>query len=54
MAEAGDAGQTQCGYCFLQEGLEDPKSLPCGHVHCLLCLNGDFGVNNMLRCPWCG
>jgi len=54
MAETGAAGQTQCGFCFLQEGLEDPKSLPCCHVHCLPCLNGDFGVHNMLRCPWCG
>jgi len=52
MAEAA-VEKVVCGFCLLEEGLENPKCLPCGHVHCLLCLTRNVDVNDMVRCPWC-
>jgi len=47
------AEEVECGFCLLKEGLENPKCLPCDHVHCLLCLTCNVDVNDMIRCPWC-
>jgi len=52
MAEAA-VEKVVCGFCLLEEGLENPKCLPCSHVHCLLCLTRNVDVNGMIRCPWC-
>jgi len=53
MAEGGE-NQIECGFCVGRlEDLEDPKSLPCGHIHCLRCLTGSFEVSRIVRCPFC-
>ena len=46
--------EDQCGYC-LESGTRrvDPRSLPCGHSFCLLCLTDDFARINAVRCPVC-
>ncbi|KAF6027114.1 hypothetical protein EB796_014570 [Bugula neritina] len=41
-----DSAEVECGFCLLKEGLENPKSLPCGHVHCLPCLTA-LGAGNL-------
>ncbi|XP_067940914.1 uncharacterized protein [Watersipora subatra] len=45
-----------CGYCMLEfKNMVDPRRLPCGHIFCLGCLQGDFsagGVNT--KCNQCG
>jgi len=45
MAEA-ELREIECGFCLLKEGLENPKSLPCGHIHCLVCLTKNVDVND--------
>jgi len=53
MAEA-TVEQVECGFCVTRlEDLEDSRSLPCSHVHCLRCLLGNFEVNKIVRCPFC-
>jgi len=52
MAEA-ESKEVECGFCLLREGLESPKSLPCGHSHCSVCLTKNVDVNDLIRCPWC-
>jgi len=52
MAEA-KPGEIECGFCLLTEGLENPKCLPCGHVHCLVCLTRNINIDGLMRCPWC-
>jgi len=53
MAEGGD-NQIECGFCVGKLGdLEDSRSLPCGHIHCLRCLTGSFEVSRIVRCPFC-
>jgi len=55
MAEA-ELREIECGFCLLKEGLENPKSLPCGHIHCLVCLtillfNTDINVFEYIYLP---
>jgi len=53
MAKAKD-NQIECGFCLGKvEDLEDPRSLPCGHMHCLACLTESFEVSKIVRCPFC-
>jgi len=53
MAEGRD-NQIECGFCIGRlENLQDPKFLPCGHIHCLRCLTGSFEVSKIVRCPFC-
>ena len=44
----------ECGFCLRQdEALEEPKLLPCGHVHCLPCLTGARETRKIVQCPDC-
>ena len=53
MAEAA-VKQVECGFCLKKtEALENPKSLPCKHVHCLSCLVDNYDINKIVRCPFC-
>ena len=53
MAESTDTS-IKCGFCLRKdEALEDPKSLPCSHVHCLRCLMDNYDVHKIVRCPFC-
>ena len=43
-----------CGFCLKRnEDLEEPKILPCGHIHCSSCLQGCLDVKKILECPDC-
>ena len=53
MAEAS-CTEVQCGFCLRKdEALEEPKSLPCNHVHCLVCLTENYDLHGIFRCPFC-
>ena len=44
----------ECGFCLRRnEQLEEPKRLPCGHIHCSSCLQGFLDVKKILKCPDC-
>ncbi|XP_067929518.1 uncharacterized protein [Watersipora subatra] len=44
----------ECGYCMMEgDQLIDPRTLPCQHIHCYLCLVGDFDNNRIVRCGKC-
>ena len=42
----------ECGFCLRKnEALEQPKVLPCTHVHCLGCLTAYYDINHIVQCP---
>ena len=42
----------ECGFCLRKnEALEQPKVLPCTHVHCLGCLTAYYDINHVVQCP---
>lgn len=42
----------ECGYCLRRnEALDQPKVLPCTHVHCFKCLRADYEINHLVECP---
>ena len=42
----------ECGFCLSKnEDVEEPKQLPCSHIHCLGCLTGFYEVYNIIQCP---
>ena len=46
------ATNVECGICSRRnEALEQPKILPCTHVHCLECLTAYSDINHMVQCP---
>ncbi|XP_067949344.1 transcription intermediary factor 1-beta-like isoform X3 [Watersipora subatra] len=45
------SAEMKCGFCMRKNNtMEDPKVLPCNHVHCFGCLSS-FEVNHKLQCP---
>ena len=49
-----DENSIECEVCYnnYNETTRRPKSLPCGHTFCCLCLTTDF-VNGRRKCPTC-
>ena len=46
--------ETTCGYCLRRnENLEESRTLPCGHIHCLTCLSGALEVHGVIECADC-
>ena len=44
----------ECGYCLVRDvQLVDPRILPCNHVSCYPCLEGEFDTNQVVRCGKC-
>lgn len=44
----------RCGYCLkLIAQMQAPKLLPCDHVFCKTCMEGDYAVNSFVMCPIC-
>ncbi|XP_067940516.1 transcription intermediary factor 1-beta-like [Watersipora subatra] len=45
-----------CGYCMLKlENMLDPRRLPCNHIFCFGCLQGDFTAGGVdTKCNQCG
>ena len=41
----------ECGFCFQTDTLDDPRVLPCTHVHCMNCLAEYFELNKRVQCP---
>ena len=42
----------ECGFCYSNnENLQDPRSLPCSHVHCHDCLTSFYETHNVVQCP---
>ena len=51
MAES-DIAMFEFGFCLCKnEAIEEPKLLPCTHVHCSACLTGSYETNGVLQCP---
>ena len=41
---------TQCGFCGLPlDEMQQPRALPCGHVHCTECINVNY-QNKEIEC----
>ena len=54
MAEAKPEDMTlvECGFCCSNnEDLQDPRSLPCSHVHCFGCVTSFYETHNIVQCP---
>ena len=53
MAMAASATNSkECGYCLRTcDTLENPKVLPCTHVHCVECLTAYYDINHIVQCP---
>ncbi|XP_067941913.1 transcription intermediary factor 1-beta-like [Watersipora subatra] len=44
----------RCGYCYQQfNSMTDPKELPCHHVFCKTCLEGDYSEHSNIICRSC-
>ncbi|XP_067932355.1 uncharacterized protein [Watersipora subatra] len=51
MAEES-ATTLECGFCLrFDSDMDDPRLLPCDHVHCGTCLKAQFTASKILRCP---
>ena len=49
---AGKMNNIECGFCLRKdEALEQPRRLPCSHLHCLGCLTAYYDINHMVECP---
>ena len=48
---AEDADEVECGFCMRRSDVEDPRSLPCSHVHCFSCISASYEINNLVQCP---
>ncbi|XP_067932759.1 transcription intermediary factor 1-beta-like [Watersipora subatra] len=49
---ADSEAENKCGFCMREgKGMEEPKILPCKHVHCLECLSGFYLINQLIQCP---
>ncbi|XP_067932756.1 tripartite motif-containing protein 59-like [Watersipora subatra] len=49
---ADSEAETKCGFCMREgKGMEEPKILPCKHVHCLECLSDFYVINHLIQCP---
>ena len=47
--------ELSCGFCLQKfMYMENPQCLPCGHVFCLPCLEGDLETLNTVQCGFCG
>ena len=42
----------ECGFCLASgEDINNPKILPCTHVHCLGCLTASYNISGLVQCP---
>ena len=47
-----DTADIECGYCLRKNvDLEEPRRLPCGHVHCTGCITAYYNINHIVKCP---
>ncbi|XP_067941924.1 uncharacterized protein [Watersipora subatra] len=54
MADFQLSEEYRCGYCYQQfNSMTDPKQLPCHHVFCKTCLEGDYSEHNNIICRSC-
>ena len=42
----------ECGFCLHKnDDVDEPKQLPCSHIHCMGCLTAFHEVYDIIQCP---